>query len=253
AAPGTKSIWNSTCRVGGNPSKSSGKTSGKSHTVGTSSSRFSSDLKWKNETTNPSLRLGEGLYSTWIGRPMGYDGLPMGLVSETIPKLPEVVGKGKAKESSSTTDSERTESGTDASAPKVEKEQGEVTSSIVSSGVVIPVQTEDQAGSDAEKAHEALAGPDPEPMQKDQPGSDSRKEHVSLAGPNPEHMDEDFYATAYPKIHENLKLKPDEHVIEENPESHSRSMSSMKNLEDTVTYGDLFLNDKPTEDDPRGN
>ncbi|GKG37528.1 hypothetical protein Tco_0447701, partial [Tanacetum coccineum] len=33
AAPGTKSIWNSTCRVGGNPGKSSGKTSGKSRTV----------------------------------------------------------------------------------------------------------------------------------------------------------------------------------------------------------------------------
>ncbi|GJY47584.1 hypothetical protein Tco_0436647 [Tanacetum coccineum] len=158
-------------------------------------------------------------------------------VSETIPKLPEVVGKGKAKttgpssqpeddtsekvvqESSSTTDSERTESGTDASAPKVEKEQGEVTSSTVTSGVVIPT------------------------------GLDSGKEHVSLAGPNPEHMDEDFYATAYPKVHENLKLRPDEHVTEENPESHSGSMSSMKNLEDTDTYGDLFLNDKPTEDD----
>ncbi|GJS90980.1 hypothetical protein Tco_0773616 [Tanacetum coccineum] len=62
-------------------------------------------------------------------------------------------------------------------------------------------------------------------------------------------MDEDFYATSYPKVHENLKLRPDEHVIEENPESHSGSMSSMKNLEDTDTYGDLFLNDKPTEDD----
>ncbi|GJY20277.1 hypothetical protein Tco_0392843 [Tanacetum coccineum] len=169
-------------------------------------------------------------------------------VSETIPKLPEVVGKGKAKaphdsttgpssqpeddtsekvvqESSSTTDSERTESGTDATAPKVEKER------------------------DTGKAHEPLAGPDPEPMQEDQTGSDSGKEHVSLAGPNPEHMDEDFYATAYPKVHENLKLRPDEHVIEENPESHSGSMSSMKNLEDTDTYGDLFLNDKPTEDD----
>ncbi|GJR07079.1 hypothetical protein Tco_0530063 [Tanacetum coccineum] len=176
-------------------------------------------------------------------------------VSETIPKLPEVVGKGKAKvteeqaahflvdlskkksttdqfilvkrdqaphdsttgpssqpeddtsekvvqESSSTTDSERTESGTDASAPKVEKEQ------------------------DAGKAHEALAGPDPEPMQEDQTGSDSGKEHVSLAGPNPEHMDEDFYATAYPKVHENLKLRPDEHVIEENPENKTRTDTS---------------------------
>ncbi|GKF21124.1 hypothetical protein Tco_0069762, partial [Tanacetum coccineum] len=145
-------------------------------------------------------------------------------------------------ESSSTSDSKRTESKTEAAAPKGDKDQGEVDTSTVTSGVSIPV-------SDLEKAHETLAGPDPEPMQEDQTGSDSGKEHVSLAGPNPEHMDEDFYATTYPKVHENLKLKPDEHVIEEYPESHSGSMSSMKNLEDTDTYGDLFLNDKPTEDD----
>ncbi|GKB93032.1 hypothetical protein Tco_0979169 [Tanacetum coccineum] len=73
-------------------------------------------------------------------------------VSETTPKLPEVVGK------------------------------------------------EDQARSDPRKAHEALAGPDPKPMQEDQTRSDSGKVHVSLAGPNPEHTDEEFLATAYPKI-----------------------------------------------------
>ncbi|GJT75602.1 hypothetical protein Tco_1042327 [Tanacetum coccineum] len=223
-------------------------------------------------------------------------------VSETTPKLPEVVGKGKAivteeqvahslidlskkksttdqfilvrrdqaphdsttgpssqpeddtsekvvHESSSTTDSERTESGTEAAAPKGDKEQGEVASSTVTSGVGISVRTEDQAGSDPGKAHEALAGPDPEPMQEDQTGSDSGKVHVSLAGPNPEHTDEEFLATAYPKVHENLKLITDEHVIEDNPESHSGSMSSMKNLEDTDNFRDQFLNDKPTEDD----
>ncbi|GKC56694.1 hypothetical protein Tco_1084292 [Tanacetum coccineum] len=43
-APGTKSIWNSTCRIGGNPGKSSGKTYGKSRTVDTSLIRFSVDL-----------------------------------------------------------------------------------------------------------------------------------------------------------------------------------------------------------------
>ncbi|GJS31786.1 hypothetical protein Tco_0492406 [Tanacetum coccineum] len=223
-------------------------------------------------------------------------------VSETTPKLPKVVGKGKSivteeqvahslidlskkksttdqfilvrrdqaphdsttgpssqpeddtsekvvHESSSTTDSERTESGTEAAAPKGDKEQGEVASSTVTSGVGISVRTEDQAGSDPGKAHEALAGPDPEPMQEDQTGSDSGKVHVSLAGPNPEHMDEEFLATAYPKVHENLKLITDEHVIEDNPESHSGSMSSMKNLEDTDNFGDQFLYDKPTEDD----
>ncbi|GKC08709.1 hypothetical protein Tco_1000319 [Tanacetum coccineum] len=147
-------------------------------------------------------------------------------VSETTPKLPEVVGKGKAivteeqvahslidlskkkrttdqfilvrrdqaphdsttrpssqpeddtsekviHESSSTSDSERTESEIEVAAPKGDKDQGEVDSSTVTSGVSIPVSTQGQAGSDPEKAHEALAGPDPEPMQEDQTGSDS--------------------------------------------------------------------------------
>ncbi|GJY81309.1 hypothetical protein Tco_0494060, partial [Tanacetum coccineum] len=95
--------------------------------------------------------------------------------------------------SSSTSDSERTESDTS-----------------------IPV-------SDPVKAHEALAGPDPEPMKEDQTGSDSGKLHVPLAGPKPEHMDDEFLATAYPKIHENLKLITDERVIDDKPESHSGS------------------------------
>ncbi|GJZ14548.1 hypothetical protein Tco_0550225, partial [Tanacetum coccineum] len=120
----------------------------------------------------------------------------------------------------------------EAAAPKGDKDQGEVDSSRVTSGVSIPVSTQ---------AHEALAGPDPEPMQEDQTGSDSGKVHVSLAGPNPEHMDDEFLATAYPKVHENLKLITDERVIEDNPESHSGSMSSMKNLEDTDNFGDQFI------------
>ncbi|GJZ43101.1 hypothetical protein Tco_0590356, partial [Tanacetum coccineum] len=150
-------------------------------------------------------------------------------VSETTPKLPEVVGKGKAivteeqvahslivlsKKKSTTNqfilvrgDQTPHDSTTEAAAPKGDKEQGEVASSTVTSGVGIYVRTEDQAGSDPGKAHEALAGPDPEPMQEDQTGSDSGKVHVSLAGPNPEHMDDEFIATAYPKVHENLKLR----------------------------------------------
>ncbi|GKD96889.1 hypothetical protein Tco_1380786 [Tanacetum coccineum] len=141
-------------------------------------------------------------------------------VAEEIQRLPDVEGKGKdilteeeaahslidlskkkndtsekvVPESSSTTDLERIESGTEATAPKVDKELGEVTSTTVTSGVGISFSTEDQAGSD--------------------PG----KEHVALVGPNLEHMDEDFYATSYPKVHENLKLKTDERVILENPE-----------------------------------
>ncbi|GJW84404.1 hypothetical protein Tco_0157549 [Tanacetum coccineum] len=44
AALVTNQFWNSTCRVGGIPGKSLGKTSGKSLTIGTSSSCFSFDL-----------------------------------------------------------------------------------------------------------------------------------------------------------------------------------------------------------------
>ncbi|GJX08401.1 hypothetical protein Tco_0196333 [Tanacetum coccineum] len=62
-------------------------------------------------------------------------------------------------------------------------------------------------------------------------------------------MDDEFLAIAYPKVHENLKLITDERVIEDNPESHSGSISSMKNLKDTDNFGDQFLYDKPTEDD----
>ncbi|GKD24405.1 hypothetical protein Tco_1230619, partial [Tanacetum coccineum] len=44
-------------------------------------------------------------------------------------------------------------------------------------------------------------------------------------------------------------LITNERVIDDNPESHSGSMSSMKNLDDTYKFGDQFLYDKPTEDD----
>ncbi|GJY75822.1 hypothetical protein Tco_0480938 [Tanacetum coccineum] len=62
-------------------------------------------------------------------------------------------------------------------------------------------------------------------------------------------MDDEFFTTVYLKVHENLKLITDERVIDDKPESHSGSMSSMKNLDDSVNFGDQFLHDKPTEDD----
>ncbi|GKC34227.1 hypothetical protein Tco_1046611, partial [Tanacetum coccineum] len=96
-------------------------------------------------------------------------------VSETTPKLLEVVGKGKAivteeQVAHSLIDLE-TESETETAAPKGDKDQGEVDSSTVTSRASIPVSV-------PEKAHEALARPDPEPMQEDQTGSDSGKLHV---------------------------------------------------------------------------
>ncbi|GJT45614.1 hypothetical protein Tco_0954329 [Tanacetum coccineum] len=85
-------------------------------------------------------------------------------------------------------------------------------------------------------------------MKEDQTGSDSGNTCV-LWTKTIEYMDDEFLATAYPKVHENLKLITDERVIDDNSESHSGSMSSMKNLEDTDNFGDQFLYDKPTEVD----
>ncbi|GKA29540.1 hypothetical protein Tco_0715785 [Tanacetum coccineum] len=169
-------------------------------------------------------------------------------VAEEIQRLPYVEGKGKAI----VTEEQAAHSLIDlskkkkATAPKVDKEQCEVASTTVTSGVGISIRTENQAGSDPGQGHEALVGSNLEPMQED---SGPGKEHVALTGPNPEHMDEDFYATAYPKVHENLKLRNDEHVILENPKSSFVTLSSMKNLDETDNFGDQFLNDKPTEDD----
>ncbi|GJU78201.1 retrovirus-related pol polyprotein from transposon TNT 1-94 [Tanacetum coccineum] len=60
-----------------------------------------------------------------------------------------------------------------------------------------------------------------------------QQSHVALAGPNPEHMHDVFLATNYPKVHESLKHTTKEHVHLENPPSSSRTLSSMKNLEDS--------------------
>ncbi|GJX68570.1 hypothetical protein Tco_0304297 [Tanacetum coccineum] len=115
-------------------------------------------------------------------------------------------------ESSSTSDSERTESETDNAAPK------------------------------------GSGWTDLEPERRPSLDRPLGKLHV-FCWIKPEHMDDEFLATAYPKVHENLKLITDERVIDDKPESHSGSMSSMKNLDDTFNFGDQFLHDKPTEDD----
>ncbi|GJZ14769.1 hypothetical protein Tco_0550446 [Tanacetum coccineum] len=63
-------------------------------------------------------------------------------------------------------------------------------------------------------------------------------------------MHEDFIATVYPEVHESLKLTTEEQVHTENAPSSSGTLSSMKNLEDAFTFGDQFLNDKSTEEEP---
>ncbi|GJX50538.1 hypothetical protein Tco_0277383 [Tanacetum coccineum] len=87
-------------------------------------------------------------------------------------------------------------------------------------------------------------------IEEDQARSDPGKSHVVPARPNPEPMHEDFMAIIYPKVHESLKLPADEHVILEDLLSSSGTLSLMKNLDDIYTFGDLFFDDKSTEDEP---
>ncbi|GKD96442.1 hypothetical protein Tco_1380339, partial [Tanacetum coccineum] len=67
--------------------------------------------------------------------------------------------------------------------------------------------------------------------------------------PQPEHIDEGFTAAAYPDVQENLKLTVDEHVIPEEPVSSTGTLSSLQHLAKDFSFGDQFLNDKPSEAD----
>nr|GEW79945.1 hypothetical protein [Tanacetum cinerariifolium] len=109
---------------------------------------------------------------------------------------------------------------------------------------------EGQAGSDPGKTPESRPPPDHEHMEEDQAGSDPRQSHVALTGPNFEPMHEDFIATVYPRVHESLKHTTEEKVLLENPPSLSGTVSSMKTLDDAFTFGDQFMYDKPTEEEP---
>ncbi|GJS43309.1 hypothetical protein Tco_0568352 [Tanacetum coccineum] len=97
-----------------------------------------------------------------------------------------------------------------------------------------------------------VSGPDPEPMQEDQTGSNSGKLHIMcFAGPTPEHVDDEFLAKHNPKFMKTCRLIKHTKTCHKRKyqTSHSGSMSSMKNLDDTYNFGDQFLYDKPTEDD----
>ncbi|GJW99205.1 hypothetical protein Tco_0181013, partial [Tanacetum coccineum] len=134
-------------------------------------------------------------------------------------------------------------------------------------------QDEGQAGSDPGTPDEGQAGSDPGTRDKGQAGTnpDNAAESLPLptssvhAGPNlehsnveitdpssqphPEHMDEGFTATAYPDVQENLKLTVDEQVIPEEPVSSTGTLSSLQHLAKDFSFGDQFLNDKPSEAD----
>ncbi|GKF80578.1 hypothetical protein Tco_0239180, partial [Tanacetum coccineum] len=80
-----------------------------------------------------------------------------------------------------------------------------------------------QAGLDTGKTPESRPPPERVLMEEDRAGSNLIQSHV---------------------------LTTEEHIYIENPPSSSRTLSSMKNLDDAFTFGDQFLNDKSPEDEP---
>ncbi|GJT80922.1 hypothetical protein Tco_1055264, partial [Tanacetum coccineum] len=122
-------------------------------------------------------------------------------------------------------------------------------------------QDEGQAGSDPGTLDEGQAGPNPDDVAESLPlptpsvlaGPNLEHSEVKItypsSQPQPEHMDEGFTATAYPDVQENLKLTVDEQVIPEEPVSSTGTLSSLQHLAKDFSFGDQFLNDKPSEAD----
>ncbi|GJS42947.1 hypothetical protein Tco_0567990 [Tanacetum coccineum] len=136
-------------------------------------------------------------------------------------------------------------------------ESDEEMPSVVRSGA----QDEGQAGPDPGTLDEGQAGPNPDDVTEYQPLptpsvlAGPNLEHLDVeitdpsSQPQPEHMDEGFTAAAYPDVQENLKLTVDEQVIPEEPVSSTGTLSSLQHLAKDFSFGDQFLNDKPSEAD----
>ncbi|GJV03034.1 hypothetical protein Tco_1336603, partial [Tanacetum coccineum] len=164
--------------------------------------------------------------------------------------LPEVPGKGKEKVESSSLYAELGLSGSDT-------KSDEEMPSVIRSGA----QDEGQAGPDPGKLDEGQAGPNPDDVAESQPlptpsvlaGPNLEHSDVEIIDPSsqlqPEHMDDGFTTVAYPNVQENLKLTVDEQVILEEPVSSTRTLSSLQHLTKDFSFGDQFLNDKPSEAD----
>ncbi|GJW80414.1 hypothetical protein Tco_0144389 [Tanacetum coccineum] len=110
-------------------------------------------------------------------------------------------------------------------------------------------QDEGQAGPNPDDVAESLPLPTPCVLA----GPNLEHSDVEITDPSsqpqPEHMDEGFTATAYPDVQENLKLTVDEQVIPEEPVSSTGTLSSLQHLAKDFSFGDQFLNDKPSEAD----
>ncbi|GKA70139.1 hypothetical protein Tco_0776203 [Tanacetum coccineum] len=185
--------------------------------------------------------------------------------AETTRQILVVEGKGKCiatdeqdalslldldKPKKKSVDTNKTNSEGDTEILNVGEEQVEDVSNKVDLEEKTTEVNEGQVGSNPGKTPESRPPPEYVLMEEDQARPNPRQSHVALVGPDPEPIHDDFVATVYPKVHEILKHTTEEHVHLENPLSLSGTVSSMKNLEDNFTFGDQFINDKPTEEDP---
>ncbi|GJY61075.1 hypothetical protein Tco_0461732 [Tanacetum coccineum] len=127
-------------------------------------------------------------------------------------------------------------------------ESDEEMPSVVRSGA----QDEGQAGSDPGTLDEGQAGSDPAtPSVLAGPNLEHSDVEITdpSSQPQPTHMDEGFTAAAYPDVQKNLKLTVDEQVIPEELVSSTGTLSSLQHLAKDFSFGDKFLNDKPSETD----
>ncbi|GJT41409.1 hypothetical protein Tco_0941274 [Tanacetum coccineum] len=184
-------------------------------------------------------------------------------------------GKGKEKRHTPTS----TEPSGHAKSPSLYAELGLTDSETESDEEVSPeinagTQDEGQAGPNPGEQVEGQAGPNPGIQNEGHAGSNPsdaeeshpQSSHVVHVGPNlehmdfevtnastqqnPEQMDEEFTTTAYLSVQENLKLPTEDQVILEEPASSVRTLSSLQNLDNELSFTNQFLMEKSQEDEP---
>nr|GEU57926.1 retrovirus-related Pol polyprotein from transposon TNT 1-94 [Tanacetum cinerariifolium] len=138
--------------------------------------------------------------------------------------------------------SNKTTSGGDTGILQIDEDQGKDADNQVNLEEKTVKLDQCQAGSDPSKVLKSRPLLEQEFMEEDQAVPDPGVSHVAHVGPNPKPTHEEFMANVYFDVHGSLKLPVDKHVSLEEPLSSSRTLSSMKNLDDAYTFGDYSNN-----------
>ncbi|GJV38668.1 retrovirus-related pol polyprotein from transposon TNT 1-94 [Tanacetum coccineum] len=220
-----------------------GKKKKKPHKLGKSSPRLVNEPEEEPQPA-PKPQIDDDEYNLQIGIQMSLESLQAPVEGVAIhepasgitQRLPVVEGKGKGI----TVDEQATQSILELQKPKKRSVKDQyIFQRRTPVPQDVPLDTSTGPSVQPQDDTSTNAGPDP------------GQHHVAIAGPNPEPMNEDFITTVYPRVHESLKHTTEEQVLLENPPSSSGTLSSMKNLDDTFTFGDQFINDKTPKDEPR--